>query len=208
MRNVNEFIKWAKKETYRRGLVCHFYIHKSKKQYYDKTDYAYFNLFCDSQDWIVKGTTGHGISSQRNKRSKIPCLNCFEVNDKFYKAIRKLSAGGNDKFKFGIILNKRILKKDFEVINVSTIIPNGKRPPLNECHCFDIAHKRRWVLNPFNYCDVIRIEIPESEISEEPITRIPKRAIAGMLVKNDDSRAVNKLLKENGKGRINVFPIL
>jgi hypothetical protein len=74
MNEVSKFVKWAKEKIAWRGLICHFYIAESQKQYYSRTDFAYFNLFCDSRDWVVKGTTGHGIRSQRGKVHQLPAL--------------------------------------------------------------------------------------------------------------------------------------
>jgi len=204
---IDEFIKWAKKKSYRRGIVCHFYIPESTKQYYDKTDYAYFNLFCNSREWIVKGTTGHGIRSQRGKSSSVPCLNCFEVNDEFYKAIKKLYAERNDKFELGILLNKRKIRNNFKVIDVSTERPKQLLPP-NKCHYYDNPRFKKGVLYPFNYCDIVRIEIPKSDLHEIPIGSIPYRAIIGMLVKRKDRRAIDYLLKLKGMDEFKVFPLL
>lgn len=207
MGRIDEFVSWAKKISYRRGIVCHFYIPESTKQYYDKTDYAYFNLFCNSKEWIVKGTVGHGITSQRGKRSPVPCLNCFEVDDEFYKAIKQLYAERNGKFELGILLNKRKIKNDFKVIPVSNEHPK-ERPPPNKCHHYDNPRFKKGVLSPFHYCDVVRIEIPKSNLHEIPIGFIPYRAIIGMLVKQKDRRAIVDLLKIKEMDEVKVFPLL
>lgn len=124
MPSIKRFRSWAKKDSRGRKLICHFYIKGSKNQYYDNSDYAYFNLFSGSKSWLVKGTLEHGISSRTGKRSKVPCLNCFGVNDEFYKAMKNLAKNGNSRFEFGIILNKRKLKNTtFGVIDVSTDFP-------------------------------------------------------------------------------------
>lgn len=202
-----EFIRWAKRESLRRGMICHFYIAESTKQYYDKTDYAYFNFFCDSRDWIVKGTLGHGIKSQRGKTSPIPCLNCFEINDEFYKAFKKLCSEGNEKFELGIIFNKRKLKNRFETIDVSTEWPD-QLPPPNQCHRYDNPRYRRGVLDPFNYCDVVRVEIPESNLHKIPIKAIPYQAVMGMLIKRKDRSAIVSLLKSKRMDKVKVFALL
>ena len=92
-KKLGKFIEWAKNRSFRRGLICHLYIRESEKQYYDKTDYAYLNLFSDSPYWVVKGTANHGIRRKKGKCSPIPCLNCFQVNDKFFRAIKILAQG-------------------------------------------------------------------------------------------------------------------
>jgi hypothetical protein len=61
MQELTRFKRWAERG---RGLLCHFYEAEGKqKQYYTKLDYAYFNLFTDSPNWVIKGTIGHGIRS-------------------------------------------------------------------------------------------------------------------------------------------------
>jgi len=165
MKELKAFIRWANRERRRRGMICHFYIaeisKEKQKQYYSKIDYAYFNLFCDSPDWIIKGTPEHGVRSKRGKPSPVPCLNCFEINGKFYDAIRQLSVEGNEKFELGLVLNKRMLRRRFEVIDVSTKPPSPLPPP-SECHYYDWPQQRARGLQPFHYCDVVRVEIPKS----------------------------------------------
>jgi len=204
---LKKFVSWARRKSYRRGLICHFYIAESQKQYYYKTDYAYFNLFCDSQDWVIKGTTGHGIRSPRGKTSPVPCLNCFEINDKFYDALRRLENEGNEKFELGLILNKRRLRNYFEVIDVSTK-PPSLLPPPNECHYYDWPRMRARALRPFNNCDVVRVEIRPSDFRGIPIAVIPNSIVMGMLVKHGDYFCVKKLLREKKLGDISVFPLL
>jgi len=201
---ISKFIRWANHIRPYRGLICHFYIGKSRKQFYSTTDYAYFNLFSDSRDWIVKGTPKHGIKSQRGKSSPIPCLNCFEINEEFHEALRTLYDEGNEKFELGIIFNKRKLKNHFNVVDVSTS-PPFPRPPPKECHCYDWPRKRIGTLYPFNYCDVVRVEIPHSKVHKLPITSIPEHIIMGMLVKQEDYSAIENL---GEWGEIRIFSLL
>ncbi|HUW47657.1 MAG TPA: hypothetical protein VMW36_02805 [Patescibacteria group bacterium] len=114
------FKRWANSHRSGRGLLCHFYTveGKKQKQYYTKPDYAYFNIFSKSPDWLVKGTTGHGITSERKRVSQVPCLNCYKVNDDFYTGLKTLAEEGNQKYELGIILDKAALKKVFEVVDV------------------------------------------------------------------------------------------
>jgi len=123
---IDEFIKWAKENSIGRRLLCHFYKDKSAQKYYTTTDYAYLNLFSNSPEWIFKGTNEHGVSSPRGKGSPVACLNCYEINEEFYRAIRKLAL--NEKqakyYALGIILSKRGLKQKFgksAVIDVEEI---------------------------------------------------------------------------------------
>jgi hypothetical protein len=201
---ISKFVRWANRKRRYRGLICHFYFEKSRKQFYSTTDYAYFNLFSDSRSWIIKGTPKHGIKSQRGKSSPIPCLNCFEINEKFYEALRTLHDQGNEKYELGIIFNKRKLKTHFKVIDVSTS-PPFPRPPPKECHCYDWPRKRRGALYPFNYCDVVRVEIPQSKVHKLPITSIPEHIIMGMLVKQEDYSAIEDLWEW---GEIRIFSLL
>lgn len=213
MKKISKFVRWANRTRKRRGLICHLYIPKSTKQYYSKADYAYFNLHNDSDSWIVKGTPHHGIKSAKGKRSPVPCLNCFEINEKFYDALKELQARRDEiriTFELGVIFNKRKLKNFFgrkHVIDVSTDYPSPLPPP-RECHYYDRPRKRITTLFPFNYCDVVRIEIPESEYNHLPIVCIPYDKIMGVLVKEKNHQSTSRLLRSKGWGDIKVFPLL
>jgi hypothetical protein len=198
MTEQSRFIRWVRKYSPRRGLICHFYIREKGKRYYGKVDFAYFNLFCPSKDWVVGGTKNHGISSARGKRSPIPCLNCFEDNEKFCQVIKKCEPDRSDQFEIGIIFNKRKLKKDFTVINVSTNGPSPLTPP-NKCHHFDNPRFRIGPLHPFNFCDVVCVEIPERN-QLPAIGLIPSDSIMGILVKPENQHAIANLLKSNSRG--------
>jgi len=213
MSALNKLTRWADKEGHRRGLVYHFYISESEKQYYSTTDYAYFNLFSNSPDWIVKGTTEHGITSRRGRPSAIPCLNCFELNSKFYDALNKLSEEGNPRFELGIIFNKRKLKNHFgktKVVDVTPIFqPPDPFPSPKECHRYDWARSRR-KLWPFNNCDVVRLEIPKSDFGL-PIALIPRDTVMGILTRPKEHHGIMKMLQDNKKWdmtEIGVFPVL
>jgi len=207
-KETGKFKKWVDRVKPKRGLICHFYIPESEKLYYDKLDYAFFNLYSSSKEWIVKGTFGHGIRSRRGKTSRIPCLNFFEVNSSFIDALNELNSTEDHKFHFGIILNKRFMQKYFKkVIDVSTEMPNPLPPP-NQCHHFDSPRYRYGVLKPFHRCKVVRIEIPNSDLRSIPISSIPGKAVLGILVKPEDAFAVIKLLNCKKLGELPVFPVL
>jgi len=211
--SLNKLEHWANKESQRRGLVCHFYISRSEKQHYSTADYAYFNLSNSSSDWIVKGTTEHGVTSKRGIPSAVPCLNCFELNDKFYRALDKLSEEGNSRFEFGIIFNKRKLKNHFgksKVIDVTPIFkPPDPFPSPKECHRYDWGRSRR-KLWPFNNCDVVRLEIPESDFGH-PIAVIPCDTVKGVLTRGKEYHGIMKILQDIKKwdiSEIGIFPVL
>jgi hypothetical protein len=193
--------------------LCHFYTieRKKQKQYYTKLDYAYFNIFCDSPDWVIKGTIGHGISSERGKVSSVPCLNCYKVDDAFYEGLETLIEEGSQKYELGLILDKSALKRVFEVVDVLPWDHKNSRPPPSECWKYDIPTKKP-ALYPFNYCDVVRIRIPYSNLYDMPISKIPSDAIMGMLVKEDgyDGKALAELLLEKWEdiGDFQPFPLL
>jgi len=213
MKELTRFRRWADSNRRGRGLLCHLYEAQSgkQKQYYTKVDYAYFNLFCGAPEWIIKGTANHGIRSQREKTSQIPCLNCYTVDASFYEALERHSEEVTKRYEFGIILSKRILKNYFGEDNVRDIElwDYQYRPPPNECWLYDIAvaRKRLW---PFNSCHVVRIKIPKSSLYGIPIVGIPHSAIMCLLVKQAEyeGNAMLKLLKRKKWHDIEVFPLL
>lgn len=206
MTEINDFIRWARKNSLYRGIICHFYMPEKLKPYYGKVDFAYFNLSSQSEDWIVRGTPGHGIKSKRGKRSKVPCLNCFEVDESFYKAIKELIHEDDHRFEMGILLNKRKLKNEFELIDVSTERPKILPPPF-ECHHYDNPYSRPGVLRPFNFCKVVRAEIPDGYMGL-PIAPIRGDAVMGLLVREGNKRNIDKMLKSKGMTDVRVFPVL
>lgn len=213
MSALNKLERWAERERSRRGLLCHFYISGSEKQYYSPTDYAYFNLFSNSSDWVVKGTTEHGITSKRGRTSAVPCLNCFEINDKFYEALDRLSSQGNSRFELGIILNKRKLKTQLgkrRVVDVEPVFkPPDPFPSPKECHHYDWARSRR-KLWPFNKCDIVRLEIPESDFGI-PIAALRADNITGIMTRTKQYHGIMQMLqtvKEWNIAEIGIFPVL
>jgi hypothetical protein len=211
MREITRFIRWANRKRPWRRLICHFYIAKSRKQYYSTTDYAYFNLFDRSPDWLVKGTPEHGITSRRGKRSAVPCLNCFEIDEEFYEGLRTVCDEGNERFELGIIFNKRKLKNHFgegKIIDVTPIVkPPSPYPPPKKCHLYDWRRSRR-KLWPFHKCNVVRVEIRPSRFHKIPIEPIPYHIIMGLLVKNKDYSSIELLLEAKRWDEIEVFPLL
>lgn len=198
-------------------MLCHFYMTEGKKQkqYYTKPDYAYFNIFSDSSDWMIKGTTGHGITSERGKVSQIPCLNCYQVNDDFYDALERLSSEGNKKYEVGVVLDKPELKKFFGKDNVKDVIPwthEHRRPSPDECWHYDIPRKKM-ALWPFSYCNVVRVRIRPAPLYEMPIKAISRNALMGLLVRKNGykHKAMAKLLRKKKWDEIDefgVFPLL
>jgi hypothetical protein len=152
----------------------------------------------------MKGTPNHGIKSQNGRTSQVPCLNCFEVNRKFYDALKRLHNEGNQKFQLGILLNKRKLKTIYNVINVCTT-PPFPRPPLKECHHYDFPQFRRGALDPFNFCDVVRVESPPTNLLNLPLARVSEDSIMGMLVRKEDYSDIENLWEWD---KIKLFPVL
>jgi len=209
MNEIIRFKRWVAKISPRRGLICHFYLKDKETRYYGKADFAYFNLFSTSKDWIVKGTKGHGIS-YNNKTSQIPCLNCFEVNDKFCESLKDLGQSGNSMFEIGLVFNKRKLKHDFKnVIDVSTEWPD-LYPTQNKCHYYDKARFRVGTLKPFNFCDVVRIETKRNKQCNDVdgIDVIRGDTVLAMLVKLQEQSYIDKLLRFKGLDQVVTFAVL
>jgi len=223
MKSLDRFGKWVRKNSYRRGIICHFYISESErprkpskklkqKQYYSKTDYAFFNLFSPSKEWIVKGTIHHGVTDKWGDQCRVPCLNCFEVDEaKFLDALEQLRTEGNPKFEVGLLLNKRKLRTHFgydEVCDVDDVKKVGYGVlPNKECWKYDIPSQRVKVLRPFHLCDVVRVRIRKSPIIRLPVHAIPIEVVMGLLVRRKDYRAMLDMPKV-AKFGLEVFPVL
>ncbi len=214
MNELIRFKRWVERNRAGRGLLCHFYeVEGKQKPYYTKVDYAYFNLFSDSPNWVIKGTTGHGIRSQRGKTSQIPCFNCYQVNGEFYEALKTYHKESPRKYELGIILSKRKIKNFFgedNVVDVEEWDFSRDRPPPSECWKYDIAGKPRKKLWPFHNCHVVRIRIPSSDLYDLPIVNLPKEAIIGLLVKKEgyNNRAMEKIIENKKWRNIEIFPLL
>jgi hypothetical protein len=221
MKSLDRFRRWVEENSYRRGIICHFYISEvetsisrakpKQKQYYTKADYAFFNLLSNSDEWIVKGTIHCGVTDKWGDQCRVPCLNCFEVDKEFLHAIEQLHTAGNPKFEIGILFNKRKLRMHFghdEVCDVGDIKEVGYGVlPNKECWKYDIRWQRGKVLRPFNLCDVVRIRIRKSKLRREPIHSIPIQCVMGLLVRRDDYRAILDTPKVTEYG-LEVFPVL
>jgi hypothetical protein len=201
MTRAGKFSSWARRISYDKGMLCHFYLTNFEKQYYDNSNFAFMNLASSARGWVVKGTTDLGITGRNGKKSQVPCLNCFEVDDAFFKAFREFEGDANPRFQFGLLLNRRKLKNRFgkeKVIPVSTDPPFSPRPPQNMAHYFDIPGQRRGVLGSFNKCKVVRVVIPHHEELNMPIIELPKGVIFGILVKRGLMGVAKKLLRQKG----------
>ena len=217
MHDVERFVSWVRKKGSRNPLLCHFYYSgnddsdkdddNTQKKYYTKIDYAYFNLLSKSKDWIVKGTTGHGIDSN----STIPVLNCYEVNTKFIKAFERPVSEWAADYELGIILDKNGLISEYGQTNVKDVKQWHYGDPACESSvtwCFDIFEKRRGVLDPFNWCDVVRLRIRRKKNLGLPMKSIPYYLILGVLVKQGNYNAIRRLLKRKKWQKCEVFPLL
>lgn len=224
MNQLEKFKRWVKEYSRRRGVICHFYISKRSKEeeaeikgktkqvrYFTKADYAFLNLFSPAGAWVVKGTIHNGVKDKYGDLCRVPCLNCFEVNSKFLKALKKLTINENEKFEVGVLFNKRRLRRHFgndEVCDVDDWMKNGcPELPNKQCWRYDIFWKRKWVLDPFNFCDVVRVKIPKSGLRDLPIYPIPLQYTVGLLVRRSDYKAMLDLPKIR-EYDLGVFPVL
>jgi hypothetical protein len=212
VKELTRFRRWADHNRRGRGLLCHFYERDSKKQYYTDSGYAYFNLFSDLSDWIIKGTTNHGIRSEREKTCQTPVLNCYQIDEKFYEALEEHCNDASKKYEFGVILSKKELRHHFGEENVANIELWGfkeRKPPPSECWRYDVwsGRKRLW---PFNNCNVVRVRITRSRLYGMPIKTIPSAAIMALLVKTEgfEEKAMSKLLKQKRWKDVEIFPLL
>lgn len=223
MRSLEVFKRWVDEYSYRRGIVCHFYISRPgneeedrddearQVQYFTKVDYAFFNLFNQAKEWIIKGTPHNGVRDKYGDPCRVPCLNCFEVNKKFLKALKELGISGNSKFEIGVLFNKRGLRSHFgsdDVCDVDDWMKSGcPELPNKQCWRYDIPWKKKGVLDPFNFCDVVRVRTRKSSLRRLPIHAIPIQHIVGLLVRKSDHKAVLDSPKSI-KYTFEVFPVL
>lgn len=217
MKELTGFKRWANRHRRGRGLLCHFYEveGKKQKQYYTKSDYAYFNLVSGSPDWVVKGTTEHGITSRGGKTSQVPCLNCYQINNDFYEALNEHLKQVRKKYEIGIVLSKLAVKRHFgedKVRDIELWDHRDSRPPPAKCWLYDIRRARRSLI-PFNYCHVVRIRMPKTRLYGMPIGVIPRRAIMGLLVRKDgyDHNTLSRLLRKKKWDEtegFEIFPLL
>lgn len=227
MNQIQRFRIWAEKHRKKEGIICHFYYSDKQtimgrtkkprqKQYYTRVDYAYFNLFCDSQEWFVKGTPEHGISglsSQGYERSQVPCLNCYEINGKFYKALEAPEEEWNKEYEIGLILSKEGIRARFGEDRVKDVKlwreeDKKPRPPPKLSWCYDIGRKRAGTLSPFNRCGIVRIRIQKCRSLGIAIESIPIETIRGLLVKRGKCHAVRRFLQGKGWNELEIFPLL
>jgi hypothetical protein len=211
MKPLTLFKRWSDRNRRGRGLICHLYESEGskQKQYYTKSGYAYFNLFSASPDWIVKGTTGHGIRSERGKTCQTPVFNCYQINEKFYHALELQAKEPRKKYEIGIILNKNEIRKDFGENNVRDVElwdHSRPRPPPDDCWPYDIASPRK-KLWPFNLCDVVRIRTTNTSLYGLPLALVPWNTLMGLLVKADgyNEKALSKYLTRKKLDEIDAF---
>ena len=221
MNGLQRFKSWVRQNGKSQGMVCHFYYAEKEsdsknrkpkqKPHYSKIDYAYFNLFSKSKDWLIKGTTGHGIRDDNNKKSDVPVLNCYEIDDYFYDALRQPPEEWIADYELGIILDKAELKRHFGRMNVKHIKPwyyGDPYPPPSRTWCYDKLQERKGSLEPFNFCNVVRVKIRRRKYLGLPIKTIPRGGVLGMLVKRGSYHVMCRLLKQKKWSNVAVFPLL
>jgi hypothetical protein len=212
MKEFTRFKRWADQNRKGRGLLCHFYETNSKKQYYTESGYAYFNILSEAPSWIIRGTTDHGMKSERRKTCQAPVLNCYKIDDIFYDALENHCNSSSKKYEVGIVLSKAQLKNCCGVANVVGVELwefKGPRPAPSECWRYDLWQGRRKLI-PFNNCNVVRARIPTSGLYGLPIKALPRASIMALLVKEEgyEETAFLELLERKGWKDIAVFPLL
>ncbi len=211
MNTLSNFMSWLRKDCEEKEMLCHFYYQtKSKakrkeKNYSNKVDFAYFNLFNDSKKWVIKGTTGHGT----DLTCEVPVLNCYRINSEFIKALKKPVNEWKFDYEFGLILDKEKLVEGCETY-LRYVMTNTKNPKYNsmDSWCKDKGWRRKGVLDPFNMCDVVRLRILRSRNLAVPIKLLDDATIRATLVKRGNKEPVRTLLDTKGWNDCKVFPLL
>jgi hypothetical protein len=94
------------------------------------------------------------------------------------------------------------------VIPVKAVPNYFPRPPLNECHHYDLITKRK-ALTPFEECDIVRLEVSRRRILNQPLDKIPGSLIIGMLVNQDiPVEKIEKRLAMKGISDAPIFSLL
>ena len=92
--------------------------------------------------------------------------------------------GGNSKFEFAVLVNKRKLKRAFKVMHVS-VEPPSVRPAPDKCHHL--------------------VEIPRGKFRSEPVAGIARYAVMAVLVKNHEVELVRTLLRAKRMSHVQVL---
>ncbi len=200
---LQRFKKWAIKINKQDTVLCHFYI-STKRQVVEPPQYFVFNMLSKDKCWQIRGSLGDGLCK---KKFHVPVLNCWKVDVKFFSGLKDYYSDQKryNKYKYAILISKNKLSKVLpdtkEVLNfVGGVNVNAKN-----CWLYDIASKKSGVLEPFNYCKVVRSRIPKEPLTGEPIFRIPLSAIIGIMVQYGEKNKYQKLLKQKGMSNVKVF---
>lgn len=203
---LNRFKQWAYKLAKNDDLLVHFYIvGKKEKIINDPPVFFDFNLVSKDKCWQIKGTHGVGASC-KGQRSKVPVLNSFKVDHAFYMGLKKYYANQRKygKFKYAIVLSRKRLGEELkEIVDVLECGSNRMTPKTS--WKYDRKIFMKGILDPFNFCNIVRVKIPEHRILKEPIYRITPKSVVGFLVQHGDKRRFNDLLKGKGMSHAKVF---
>lgn len=202
-----KFIRWAKEKEKGKGLLVHFYI-KKKSERYEPPDFFILNMLFMSREIFMKGTTGHGVK-YKDRPCEVPVLNFFEVNGKFYDAIKEYykNRGSYQKYQYAIILDKRKMGGMFRLVMVKDISEATGRIGPRNCHHYDVFRSRVGSFQPFNYCGVTRAEVKSDRVLRKPIARIPTNFLIGIMVPKEEKRIFRELLKQKGLTSVEVFAL-
>ena len=203
-----KFVRWAKEEEKGKGLLGHFYI-KRKTERYEPPDFFILNMLSKDKEIFMKGTTGHGVKDNRGKPSETPCLNFYEVDDRFYKAMKEYYRNRGKfplNYTYAIILDKRKMGERFLLIEVKSRWKATERIGPRNCHYYDDPRFRR-VLRPFNNCGITRAEVKPDKIIKKPFARIPTNLLIGILTPKKEKRIFRDLLKKKGLNKVEVFAL-
>lgn len=165
LNKVNEFIKNL--EPYMdEGLLVHFYGRDSMN---DTSKYFKQNLKeSNNRGWELRGTDGHGVRYDR-QRSPVKLVNFFQINGVFKNALGELIHSPNenhiDRFQHFVAFSRKGIAEQFPENKIINVECSYRKPSsINECHYIDKPRERRYTLDPFHYCLVVRLETGDAPI--------------------------------------------
>jgi hypothetical protein len=166
--------------------LVHFYMHEN-------TRYFSSDLRSSLMGGEVAGTPHHGRCHADGTHSPVCVHNCFSLDKEFLGTIQKATVARDEElahYELGIVLDRNAFAPNL-VIDVYCHGVDPSTIPVMDLHRYD-SPTGRLALQPFNYCNVVRIEWPPTN------SKLPKNALVGAIVLLTRGTEVHELLRIKG----------